>query len=111
MSEPFRFDRSATAAEIVRALHPHRVWCAGPGADELATALSALGVEVVPGGAVDLAVATGTVDATTAASLASRTAAILFEGADLPLATLRLLSSLGFLPQPDFDAGSHGGLL
>ena len=111
MSEPFRFDPAATAAEIVRALHPHRVSCAGPGADELAAALSALGVEVVSGGAVDLAVSTGAVDAAAAASLASRTTAILFHGADLPLAALRLLSGLGFLPQPGFDAGSAGCLL
>ncbi len=111
MSEPFRFDPAATAAEIVRALHPRRVWCAGPDADELAAALVTLGVDVVPGGAVELAVSTGTVDAATAASLASRTATILFEGADLPLATLRLLGSLGFLPQPDFDTGSQCGLL
>ena len=111
MSEPFRFDPATTAAEIARALHPRRVWCAGPDADELAAALGGLGVEVVPGGAVDLAVSTGTIDAATAASLASRTAAILFDGADLPLATLRLLSSLGFLPQPDCDTGSQGGLL
>ena len=99
MSEPYRFDAAATAAEIVRALHPHRVWCAGPGADEMAAALGALGVEVVSEGAVDLGVSTGTVDAATAA----RTSTILFCGADLPVATLRLLSSLGFLPQPDFD--------
>ena len=111
MSEPFRFDAAATAAEIVRALQPQRVWCAGPDADELAAALGALGVEVVPGGSVDLAVSTGAVDAATAASLASRTTAILFAGADLPLATLRRLSSLGLFPQPDFDAGSDGCLL
>jgi GT2 family glycosyltransferase len=111
MSEPFRFDPAATAAEIVRVLHPRRVWCAGPDAHELATALGGLGVGVVSGGAVDLAVSTGTVDAATVACLASRTSAILFGGADLPLAALRVLSSLGFLPQPDFDAGSHGDLL
>ena len=111
MSEPFRFDPAVTAAEIVRSLHPQRVWCVGPDADELAAALGSLGVEVVSGGVVDLAVATGTIDAATAAGLASRSAAILFDGADLPLATLRLLSGLGFLPRPDFDAGSHGGLL
>ncbi len=111
MSEPLRFDAVATSAEIVRALHPRRVWCAGPEADQLAAALGALGVELVPDGSVDLAVSTGTIDAATAAGMASRTAAILFDGADLPLATLRLLGSLGYLPQPDFDAGSSGCLL
>jgi len=111
MSEPFRFDPVATAAEIVRALHPRRVSCTGAGADELAAALGDLGVEVVVEGAVDLAVSTGTVDGAAAAGLASRAPAILVGGADLPIEALRVLSSLGFLPRPDFDAGPAGGLL
>ena len=109
MSEPARFDATTAAAEIVRALHPRRVWCAGPGSDELAGALSALDVEVLTGGSVDLAVLTGPVDAGAAAGLGSQAASILIAGTDLPLATLRGLSGLGFLPQPDFDAGFLGG--
>ncbi|HEY1207328.1 MAG: glycosyltransferase [Bryobacteraceae bacterium] len=109
MSAPFRFDPAAAAAEIVRALHPRRVCCAGPGADSLAGALSALGVEGVTSGPVDLAVSMGPADAATAAGLASRSGSILFAGADLPLAALRLLSGLGFLPQPDFEGGCLGG--
>src|SRR5208283_1597795 len=111
MSEPFRFDPASAAAEIVRALEPRRVWCGGPGADELGAALGTLGVEVRTGGPVDLAVLTGPVDAAAAIGLASHTASILFAGADLPLATVRLLSGLGFLPQPDFEGGSLGGVL
>jgi len=111
MSEPFRFDPASAAAEIVRALEPRRVWCGGPGADELGAALGTLGVEVRTGGPVDLAVLTGPVDAATAIGLASHAASILFAGADLPLATVRLLSGLGFLPQPDFEGGSLGGVL
>ena len=109
MSESFRLDPAAVAAGIVRALHPLRALCTGPGADEIAAALGALGVEVAPGGSADLAVCTGPVDTGTVASLASQAGSILVGGADLPLATLGLLSGLGFTPQADFDGGFLGG--
>ncbi len=108
MSE-HQFDAVAAASGIVWALHPRRASCAGPCADTLAGALGARGVEVVTGSSVDLAVITGAVDAWTAAGLASYAPSILFAGENLPLATVRGLSGLGFLPQPDFDAGFLGG--
>jgi GT2 family glycosyltransferase len=95
----------ALGREIVRALNPRRVRCAGAAAQELAEALAVLGIEVAPAGAVDLVVVNGPVDASAVADLAAVAPAILFAGAELPLAAVRLLASLGFETQVDSPGG------
>jgi GT2 family glycosyltransferase len=108
MSSPHAFAPAAWAAEIARTLHPACVLSIGPGADALAAALGALGVDAPlapPANAsFDLVVCTGSLDAGTAADLASRTTSILLAGPDLPIRTLRALADLGFSPQPAFGA-------
>lgn len=117
-------DPQTTAAGILRTLQPSSVLALGDGADALAAALVALGIDAsaaaspaeLPGACFDLIA--GALDGaphsrSAATELASHAARLLLDVADPPLEWLRLFADLGYSPDVAFDGAffSPGAML